>query len=95
MDINYQAQEDIKKYIRVFFYYANTNKLIKTDRKDGYGTSIELGYEDLSLKEDEIRLSLYQTSQFIELNDITYEVEKRVFRPTVPVCLYLYLNKIN
>lgn len=93
IDINSNAQENIKKYIRIFFFDADTKKGISVARKDEYCTTVDLGYEDLDLRADAAKIYLYQTSKFIQLYDGLYEVKKTEFMPCTPVCLYLYLKK--
>jgi hypothetical protein len=94
-EISNSAMEGIQKYIRIIMVDENGKQLVR-ERSDKYGTTVELGYEDLLLKEDSAKISLYQTSQFIEFFDgIEYEVVKRSFMPCTPVSLYIYLKKLD
>ncbi|KOA19341.1 hypothetical protein CLHOM_24470 [Clostridium homopropionicum DSM 5847] len=93
-DKDISPQESITKYIRVMLLDEN-NKQITYERKDGYRTTVEDGYEDLNLIEDSIKISLYQTAEHIELyNNKKYKVINRSFMPCCPVCLYLTLKEI-
>lgn len=89
------SQESIKKYIRVFLKDEN-GKQIKCEREDKYSTTVDIGYEDLDLRDDDVKISLYQNSEYIELWDgRVFKVLKRIFMPCCPVCLYLTLKEIN
>jgi hypothetical protein len=82
-----------KTYMRIFLFDEEEN-MISYNRNDEYETTVDHGYEDLDLKEDAVKISLYQNAEYIELyNDKSYKVIKRVFMPCRPVCLYLYLKE--
>jgi len=90
-------EEDIKQektHIRVFLEDEN-GRQIAHDRRDEFVTTVDSGFEDLSLKEDAVKINLYQNSEFILLWDQkTYKVVKRVFMPCRPVTLYLSLKEM-
>lgn len=89
------TQEEIRESIRVFLYDENKN-IINYKREDEYSTTVESGFEDLNLKKDATKISLYQTCEYIELyNNKKYKVVERSLQPCCPVCLYLILKEVE
>lgn len=86
-------QESIKKFIRVILVDEN-DKQIKYERTDKYETTVDFGQEDLDLKEDAMKINLYNTAEYIELwHNKKFKVIKRTLMPCCPVCLYLTLKE--
>ena len=85
-----------KHGLRVLFFDENGKKVIKSDRDNENVTpNFQRGYEDLDMREDAVKISLYQNAEYIELgDDKTYKVVKKVFMPCRPVSLYLYLKEL-
>lgn len=86
--------EIVKQNIRVVLLNEKGNPL-KLQPRDGQDAStVDSGYEDLDLREDQEKIHLYQTTEHLDLwNDKKFKVIKRSFMPCRPVALFLYLQE--
>lgn len=97
--INSESDEIAKRYIRICIEDVNTSKLaegLNQERNDGYESTVDFGYEDLDMKEDQMKIQLYMNCDIITLNNNKeYRVIKRVFQPNRPVMLCLDVEEIK
>lgn len=91
-----QDKNNIKERIRIILVDEKGRQISYCRKDEKYSTSVDDGYEDLSLVEDATKIALYQNSEYLDLaNNKTYKVVKRSFQPCSPVTLHLYLREVE
>lgn len=94
-----ESNEIAKRSIRVQINNVNAARLdegLNQKRNDEYVTTIDFGYEDLDMREDQMKIQMYMNCDILTLNnDKEYRVTKRVFQPNRPVMLWLDVEEIK
>lgn len=94
-----ESNEIAKRSIRVQINNVNAVRLdegLNQKRNDEYVTTVDFGYEDLDMREDQMKIQMYMNCDILTLNnDKEYRVTKRVFQPNRPVMLWLDVEEIK